>query len=159
MPQPACLTRDSDLAKLLVTVRSQFWVAVVKDKGDTRLGDACLALLVDEFVQACSAHLTSLDRNVSLRQQWGAWQTDRRGQAHAGRWHAQHACDRLEMPRTKQIESRILDLPEPFRPVMALNSESKPEMMVRFAYDLKPSRMISTIRIGRELPHGRTGSW
>ena len=75
----ACLSRDSDLAKLFVTVRSQVWVAVVKDKGDTRLGDTCLALFVDEFVQVCGAHLTRSARNVSLQQLWGALETDRQG--------------------------------------------------------------------------------
>ena len=49
------------------------------------------------------------------------------------------------MPSTKQIESSTFDLPEPLRPVIALNSGSKPVMTVRFAYDLKPSRMISRI--------------
>lgn len=32
--------------------------------------------------------------------------------------------DMLVMPRTKQIESRILDLPLPFRPVMELKLSS-----------------------------------
>lgn len=42
------------------------------------------------------------------------------------------------MPRTKQMASRILDLPLPFRPVMELKLSSHPEMTVRTAYDLKP---------------------
>jgi len=54
-------------------------------------------------------------------------------------------CSSFEMPRTKQIESRMLDLPLPFRPVMALNCWSKPVTTVRLAYDLKPSIMISSI--------------
>eukprot|EP00967_Tisochrysis_lutea_P131188 scaffold227790_cov28-Tisochrysis_lutea.AAC.2 len=49
------------------------------------------------------------------------------------------------MPSTKQIESRTLDLPEPFSPVIALNCASNPEITVRVAYDLNPSRMISMI--------------
>jgi len=32
----------------------------------------------------------------------------------------------LVIPSTKQIASRILDFPEPFNPVMALNDSSKP---------------------------------
>ena len=51
------------------------------------------------------------------------------------------------MPRTKQIESRTFDLPLPLSPVMALNWESKPEMTVRVAYDLKPSSTISMMCI------------
>ena len=54
---------------------------------------------------------------------------------------------RLEMPSTKQMASRMLDFPLPFRPVTALNSGSQPEMTVRFGYDLKPSRMISVMCI------------
>lgn len=33
---------------------------------------------------------------------------------------------RLVIPSRKHMASRMLDLPEPFRPVMALNSRSKP---------------------------------
>ncbi len=42
------------------------------------------------------------------------------------------------MPNTKQIASKILDLPEPLRPVMALKEESHPVICVRTGYDLKP---------------------
>lgn len=59
------------------------------------------------------------------------------------------------MPRTKHIESRMLDLPLPFRPVMELKLSSlglvsaverrigalflyHPDITVRTAYDLKP---------------------
>lgn len=48
-------------------------------------------------------------------------------------------------PRTKQIASRMLDLPEPFSPVMALKDESHPEIWVRTGYDLKPSNPFSYI--------------
>ena len=51
------------------------------------------------------------------------------------------------MPNTKQIESRMFDLPEPLRPVIALNSLSKPSISVFFEYDLKPSMMIFFTRI------------
>lgn len=47
------------------------------------------------------------------------------------------------MPRTKQMASRMLDLPLPLRPVMALKNGSKSDTTVRCAYDLKPSMMIS----------------
>lgn len=48
-------------------------------------------------------------------------------------------CVKLVMPSTKQIESSIFDLPVPLRPVMAVNSLSKPSISVRLPYDLKPS--------------------
>ena len=38
---------------------------------------------------------------------------------------------KLVMPKTKQMESRMLDLPLPFKPVMALKLASKPETCVR----------------------------
>lgn len=41
--------------------------------------------------------------------------------------------DRLEIPRTKQIASRMLDLPLPLSPVIALNSGSNPDTTVRLA--------------------------
>lgn len=70
----------------------------------------------------------------------------------------------LVIPSTKQIASRIFDLPDPFRPVMALKDSSKPvgvsgvhsrypslsyspEIVVRTGYDLNPSRMSSSILI------------
>ncbi|MDB9925088.1 hypothetical protein OAD67_02380 [bacterium] len=37
------------------------------------------------------------------------------------------------IPSTKQMESRILDFPEPFNPVMALKSGSKEGTTVRCA--------------------------
>ena len=40
---------------------------------------------------------------------------------------------RLEIPRTKQMESKMFDFPEPLRPVIALNSRSKFEISVRVA--------------------------
>jgi hypothetical protein len=39
----------------------------------------------------------------------------------------------------------MLDLPEPFRPVMALKDESHPEIWVRTGYDLKPKSPIKYI--------------
>ena len=62
------------------------------------------------------------------------------------------------MPSTKQIESSTLDFPEPLRPVMALNCGSKSVMTVRVAYDLKPSRTISTMCIGETSGGGGGGS-
>lgn len=42
-----------------------------------------------------------------------------------------HTADILVIPRTKHIASKILDLPEPLRPVIALNEESQPVIVVR----------------------------
>lgn len=68
---------------------------------------------------------------------------------------AARTVDMFVIPKTKQMESRILDFPLPFRPVIELKlsslnpvshvdaSEScaivyHPEITVRTAYDLKP---------------------
>ena len=53
---------------------------------------------------------------------------------------------------TKQMESRMFDFPDPFRPVIALNFGSKRPITVRCAYDLKPSTMISIMRIVKREP-------
>lgn len=37
------------------------------------------------------------------------------------------------MPRTKQMASRMLDFPEPLRPVMELKDSSQPDITVRTA--------------------------
>ena len=47
------------------------------------------------------------------------------------------------IPSTKHIESKIFDLPEPFRPVIELKLSSQPLMTVLTAYDLKPSMTTS----------------
>ena len=59
------------------------------------------------------------------------------------------------MPRTKQMESKMFDLPEPLRPVMALNCGSRDGTTVRFAYDLKPSIVISSTYMAAPAPTGR----
>lgn len=46
--------------------------------------------------------------------------------------NAMFTCPKLVMPSTKQIESKIFDFPVPLRPVMAVNSLSKPSISVRF---------------------------
>ena len=56
---------------------------------------------------------------------------------------------RFEIPSTKQIESKMFDLPEPFNPVIALNNGSNPGTTVRLAYDLKPSMHTSSMYIAR----------
>jgi len=53
-------------------------------------------------------------------------------------------CERLVIPSTKQMASRMLLLPEPFRPVMALNRGSNAGTTVRCAYDLNPSMHTSS---------------
>ena len=42
-------------------------------------------------------------------------------------------CERLVMPKRKQMASRMLLLPLPLRPVMALNRGSNPVISVRWA--------------------------
>lgn len=49
----------------------------------------------------------------------------------------------MVMPSTKQMASRMLDLPDPLSPVIALKRGSKPGTTTRDAYDLKPSMVIS----------------
>lgn len=58
-----------------------------------------------------------------------------------------HTWPKLDIPRTKQMESKILDLPLPFNPVIALNNGSNPLISVLFPYDLKPSIIIDLICI------------
>ena len=67
------------------------------------------------------------------------WQSER------GHWLGRCTWARFVMPKTKQMESKILDLPLPFKPVMALKNGSKPGILTRVAYDLKPSIVISSI--------------
>lgn len=50
------------------------------------------------------------------------------------------------IPSTKHIASKMLDLPDPFRPVIELKLSSHPEITVRTAYDLKPWKIVSSGR-------------
>ena len=56
-------------------------------------------------------------------------------------------CVRLVMPSRKQIASRMLDLPLPFSPVIALNRGSNPLISVRWAYDLNPSMTMDLMNM------------
>ncbi len=60
-------------------------------------------------------------------------------------WQIVLTCERLVIPMRKQMESRMLLLPDPLRPVMALKAGSKPLISVRWPYDLKPSMTIDLI--------------
>lgn len=55
--------------------------------------------------------------------------------------------DKLVIPNRKQMESKMLDFPLPFSPVIALNSGSNPIISVLCAYDLKPSTTMDFIYI------------
>lgn len=63
------------------------------------------------------------------------------------------------MPSTKQMESRMLDFPEPLSPVMALKDGSKPDTTVRVAYDLKPSITTSSMYMAAGAPQEPRRSW
>ena len=45
------------------------------------------------------------------------------------------------------MASSMFDLPEPFKPVMALNEGSQPVTCVRTGYDLKPRITLNLIQI------------
>ena len=53
-----------------------------------------------------------------------------------------HTWDMLVIPKTKHIASRMLDLPDPLRPVMALKEGSHPVIWVLTGYDLKPKSRL-----------------
>lgn len=57
------------------------------------------------------------------------------------------------------MASRMFDLPEPLRPVIALNEASQPVIEVRTGYDLKPSSTSSSIRMAltKSYCNGRRG--
>lgn len=89
----------------------------------------------------------------------------RLGASSSERPSRRRTCERLVIPSTKQMASRMLLLPEPFRPVMALNRGSNAGTTVRCAYDLNPSMHTSSTymvffverrcRQGRSAPSAR----
>ena len=86
-------------------------IRVVKYDGDAGFGDPGLATLVYQVLLICGAHLGRKTRYLKCL--FG-------GIGREGTWAI------FVMPRTKQIASRMLDLPEPLRPVMALKEGSQP---------------------------------
>lgn len=53
----------------------------------------------------------------------------------------------LVIPRTNAIASRMLDLPDPLRPVIALKDGSQSVIVVRTGYDLNPKDNLSSFLI------------
>lgn len=123
------LAGHDQLVVLFVPGRRLLLVVVVEHEGDGGLGDAGLALLVHELLQVARADLAQVAAGGSGRQP--ALVTPRPHGPAAPRAplaplvHPAHL-----MPSTKQMASRMLLLPLPFRPVMALNAGSNPEMTV-----------------------------
>lgn len=70
---------------------------------------------------------------------WGKREFGEGNKSETSRWRFRgalvvaRACERLVIPSTKQMASRMLLLPEPFRPVMALNRGSNAGTTVRCA--------------------------
>ena len=127
------LSRNSNLLLIFVADRRSWAILIVEDDCDTRLFDPGLTLFIDQILQGRSSQLwykhSSHDLEwITLLKTW--------------------------MPRRKQIESRMLLFPLPFKPVMALNSRSHPEMTVRVAYDLKPSTITSSMNMMKRLCKG-----
>jgi hypothetical protein len=92
------LASDRDLGHLLETDGRLRRVRVVEDDGDRSAGHAGLTTLVDQVEQVGGADLRKEHRQLAT---------------------AEHAAlirtvVKLVIPRTKQIASRMLDLPEPF---------------------------------------------
>ncbi len=149
------LAGDRDLGVLLVAERAVLLVLVVEDKRHARLLHTRLALLVHKLLQVRGADLCARaprsrqEPELSPGQTRGGRECLREQQAAARTWV------RLEMPSTKQIESKIFDLPEPLSPVIALNSRSKPLTTVRTAYDLNPSSTISFKCMASATPRDR----
>lgn len=108
------LTRHGDLLAVFQTDGALLSVRVIKDDRHARFRDSCLPTFVDEVLLILSPHLL---KGLSAQEE---------------RKEAYSRTDVIfVIPSTKQIASRILDFPEPFSPVMALNDGSHPVIWVR----------------------------
>lgn len=137
-------------------------VSVVEDDGDTSFRDSGLTAFVDEILW--SQRTSESENGRGKTGQGIGWLGSGRTCKFCAR-----TVDMLVIPRTKQMESRMLDFPLPLRPVMELKLSSlrlsasaissyrvfvsvgwiylgvvyHPDMTVRTAYDLKPCKAVS----------------
>ena len=100
--EPTHLARNRDLGHVLEPDRCPALVRVVEHDRDGRAGDAGLAALVDQVEEVGGADLQARRASAKAPRLELVWRKEER------------TVVRLVMPRTKQIESRMLDLPEPF---------------------------------------------
>ena len=121
------LTRHSYLLIICVSFGTLGLVRVVKHDGDAGFGDTSLPTFVYQVLLIRSAHLIQKEVQCYVK-----ITLDTR-----------HTVCMLVIPKTKQIASRMLDLPEPLRPVMALKDGSHPVIWVRTGYDLNPKIIAS----------------
>ena len=102
------LSGNADLGIFLKPNWRFLFVTVIEDNGDTGFSDSSLTSFVDEILKTFHER-GRLDLHY--------------GQGPTCRFCALTVL-MLVMPRTKHIESKILDFPLPFRPVMELKLSS-----------------------------------
>lgn len=120
------LSSEGNLLTILQTGGTCCAVRVVEHDSDTSLGDTSLSALVNQVLLVLGAHLRCVGFVPLCQCVFQSVMPRSR------------TCCMLVIPRTKHIASRILDFPDPLRPVMALNEASHPVMVVRTGYDLNP---------------------
>lgn len=138
---------------MIVSYWTIFLVGVVKHDWHSCLGYTSLALFVHQLLETVCTDLQSAILNMFLLLFVRLSKHDVTTKQTA------HTCCKFCMPRTKQIESKMLDFPLPFNPVMALNWGSNPGISTRCAYDLKPSKLISFTYMVSSVAVVITGSW
>ena len=119
------LSSNRDLFEVLISSRAFGTVGIVKNYSDASFRHSSLTTFINKILLVRSTHLCSMGRVLA------SCTKPLRG-------NGSRTVDMLVIPRTKHIASRMLDLPEPFNPVMALNEASQPVICVRTGYDLKP---------------------
>lgn len=119
------LPRHSDLFTVLKTRRALASIRIVEYNRNAGFGNSSSTSFVDEVLLVLTSEL------------WRARDKHERCRL-ATYIGSKLTFDMSVSPSTKQMASRMLDLPEPLRPVMALNEESHPVICVRTGYDLKP---------------------
>ena len=125
------MSSDGDLFTVFQTNRARSPIRVIENDGDASLGNASLTPLVNEILLILCTHLGC---NVS---KFSPIEADVLTEV------------MFVIPSTKHIASRILDFPDPLRPVMALNEESHPVICVRTGYDLKPINVFNNVTLDK----------
>lgn len=114
------LASDADCSIFLETDGRLFLVPIIKDNGDTGFCYSGLAALVYQVLES---------RWMSAKgYAWTRVSCSSRTCKFCAR-----TVDMFVIPRTKQMESRMLDFPLPFRPVMELKLSSLRQLATTFS--------------------------
>lgn len=127
------LSGDADGGIFLEADRGFLFIPVVEDNGYTSFCYSSLTALVDEILES-----RWLSAQETRAQEFGCSRTCK---------FCARTVDMFVIPKTKQMESKMLDLPLPFRPVMELKLSSLRQLATKYSLRFVVAWVVYTILI------------